>query len=198
MEAKLLHEIEELLNNMKKFQSKLSYIDSVRDDSDKIREMKDIVIDKAGDFWDTFNKHSKYTKDNFDKNNLKFNDIEKNIFDLKNNFNNSLNTKIEELNNSFNAKTEELNKKSENINSSLKEELNKLQNKLSSLENDFNNSLNTKIEELNNSFNIKTEELNKKSEENISKLNKKLLLVSIFSPIISIIFTIIILKMNIY
>ncbi|TKZ34546.1 hypothetical protein, partial [Brachyspira catarrhinii] len=156
MEDKLLQKIEDLLNNMKKFQSKLSYIDSVRDDSDKIREMKDIVINKAGDFWDTFNKHSESTKDNFNKNNLKFNDIEKNILDLKNDFNNLLNAKIEELNNNINTKAEEANRKTDTVNNSLKEELNIFRDNLSNSD----NLLNAKIEELNNNINTKAEEAN--------------------------------------
>ena len=194
MDKMLLEKVEELINNMEKFQEKLYYIDSIRDDSDKIREMKDIVIDKAEDFWDRFNKHSKYLEDYFYNNNIKFNDIEKNILDLKNDFNNLLNAKIEELNNNINTKAEEANRKTDTVNNSLKEELNIFRDNLSNSD----NLLNAKIEELNNNINIKIDDINKNTDDNISKLNKKLLFISIFSPIFSIIIMIIIIKMNIF
>ena len=51
----LLKKVEELLKNMNDFQKKLSYIDSVRDDADKIHKMQE-AIDKSDNFWKVFNE----------------------------------------------------------------------------------------------------------------------------------------------
>ena len=61
----LLKRVEELLKNMNDFQKKLSYIDSVRDDADKIHKMQE-AIDKSDNFWKVFNEFN----ENF--NNYKF------------------------------------------------------------------------------------------------------------------------------
>ncbi len=51
----LLKKVKELLKNMNDFQKKLSYIDSVRDDADKIHKMQE-AIDKSDNFWKVFNE----------------------------------------------------------------------------------------------------------------------------------------------
>lgn len=51
MEEKLFLELEYLISQIKHFFAKLNYIDAVRDDADQIREMKEIVMNRSGEFW---------------------------------------------------------------------------------------------------------------------------------------------------
>lgn len=56
MEEKLFLELDYLISQIKHFFAKLSYIDAVRDDADQIREMKEIVMNRSGEFWSALNQ----------------------------------------------------------------------------------------------------------------------------------------------
>ena len=76
----LLKKVEELIKNMDAFQKKLSYIDSVRDDADKIHKMQE-AIDKSDNFWKVFNEFN----DNFNNYKDLYSEVIKKIENLNSN-----------------------------------------------------------------------------------------------------------------
>ena len=197
----LLKKVEELLKNMEAFQKKLSYIDSVRDDADKIHKMQK-AIDKSDNFWKVFNEFNenfnnykslyskvikkvenlnaniKENKKYFDEETEKINNFAQAEINKINNETKNINGEIDKLNNFIKTELNETNEKIENIHKNIKANI------IKQIEN-----IDLKINNLSESFNEKIKNIDFEFTAKINKLensNKKLFFLSIFLPIASV------------